>query len=163
MLRLHAQPTRNEELWVIQTTGPSQVIPLGLNLIRMAVHDGIPIRRVGGVKMEVALVANFLTAQIEPGIQQGIGYGLRQLVRSHIDGAIGINVIIRSSGHAAACQACACVGKESIDSVAAKEAMIAQKVVKVHCDCVVSKHSFSFFAVKTMNILSIEDDQPFTL
>lgn len=91
----------------------------------MAIHDSIPIGRVRGVKPEVALVANFLAARIEPGIEQGIGHGLRQLVRSHVDGAIGINVVVGSSGNSASVQAGPRIRKKRVDRVAAKGAMIA--------------------------------------
>lgn len=116
--------TREKRLIDIQMTATSPVTPLLLDLIRMAVHGRIPVGRIAG-ELEAAFIADLLTVRIEPGIQPWISHRFRKLMGGDIDGAIGIDVVVRCLRNATTIEAGPGIGEIRVDGVAAtKGAMI---------------------------------------
>src|SRR5258706_8235953 len=100
------------------------VVPFLLHLVRMTVPRHIAAILVGGPKVPGTLVTDFITGPVVPGIQKWIGCRLYLLVRSHVDRAIGIEVIVRTGGNATGREIGAGIGHGSVESIAAKVTVI---------------------------------------
>src|SRR5690349_4222594 len=79
---------------------------------------------VAGTKDPGTLVTDFITDPVVPGIQKWISCCLHLLVRSHVDRAIGIEVMVRTVGNTTGREIGAGIGHGSIEGIAAKVAMI---------------------------------------
>ena len=97
------------------------VVPFLLHLVRMAIPCNVTI---AGAKDPGALIADFVSSQVVPRIQKRIGCRLYLLVRSHVDRAIGIEVIVRTGGNATGREIGAGIGHGSVESIAAKVTVI---------------------------------------
>src|SRR5947199_4147801 len=98
-----------------QDTPTDMVVPFLLHLVCMTVPCHIAAILVGGTKDPGALVADFITSHVVPGIQKRIGCRLYLLVRGDIDRAIGIKVMVRAGGNATGREIGAGIGHGSVE------------------------------------------------
>src|SRR5947209_10365087 len=93
------------------------IVPFLLELVSVAIEDHVAALGIGGTEVPGALIADLAAAGVKPGIQQGIGRRLHLLVRSHVDRAIGIEVVVGAGGDTTGCKVSAGVGHGGIDGV----------------------------------------------
>jgi hypothetical protein len=97
------------------------VVPFFLHFVWMTIPRDVA---VAGTKDPGTLVADFITGPVVPGIQKWIGCRLYLLVRSHVDRAIGIEVMVRTSGNTTGREIGAGIGHGGVDRIAAERTMI---------------------------------------
>src|SRR5690349_4071264 len=90
----------------------------------MTIQFDIAAKPLGRAKVEVTLVAYFVAARVEPGIEQRIGCRLVLFVRGNVDGAIGIEIVVGTHRNTASTQVGTGIGHRRVDGVAAKETMV---------------------------------------
>src|SRR6202007_1055397 len=99
-------------------------IPFFLDFVGMAVPGHVATLSIGGAKDPGALVPNLVTSAIVPGSTQRVSSSFYLLMRSNIDGAIGVEVVVGAGGNTAGAQIGTGIRHRGVERVAAKVAVV---------------------------------------